>query len=90
VLTNLPAAEKTPVVPPGFDPCGDCAAPCAEACPGLALAAPRFDIVRCGQHRAIDPDCAESCAARRACVVGPEHAYPPVALAHHMRHARLP
>jgi hypothetical protein len=29
-------------------------------------------------------------AARRACVIGPEHAYSEAALAHHMRHVRLP
>jgi len=29
-------------------------------------------------------------AARRACVIGPEHAYSEAALAHHLRHLRLP
>lgn len=97
LLTDLPVEDESPVAPAafdpnpaGFDPCCGCPAPCAEACPGLALAAARFDVARCSQHRAVDPDCAESCAARLACVVGPEHAYPPAALAHHMRHARLP
>jgi hypothetical protein len=52
-----------------------------------------------GAPLAFDPcrDCPAPCEAagpeftarRRACVVGPEHAYGEAALAHHRRHARL-
>ena len=90
VLTDWPKGPEKPVAPEGFDPCAGCPAPCATACPGRALAASHFDVARCGGHRKIDPGCAEACAARGACVVGREHAYLPEALAHHMRHARLP
>ncbi len=90
ILSEAVIEAKTPVAPPGFDPCAGCPAPCADACPGSALASGRFDVVRCQRHRAVDPACAGSCAARRACVVGREFAYPAEALAHHMRHARLP
>lgn len=60
-----------------FEPCESCAAPCTDACP---VKAPRalpasFDIGACGARRAIDGPCQLRCAARRACVVGPEHAY---------------
>jgi epoxyqueuosine reductase QueG len=73
-----------------FDPCRDCPAPCAAICPGAAVAASGFDVARCGATRAALPDCRSSCASRRACVVGPEHAYSEAALAHHMSHVRLP
>jgi len=74
----------------GFDPCRGCPAPCAVACPGAAVAPDGFDASRCAATRVQLAACAFSCAARRACVIGPEHAYPGAALAHHMRHVRLP
>jgi epoxyqueuosine reductase QueG len=90
VLTEARWSPESPAASPGFDPCRECPAPCADACPGLAVKPGGFDVARCGQHRAVDPGCAESCAARRACVLGPDHAYAPEALAHHMRHVRVP
>jgi len=90
VLTEASWPAERPQAPAGFDPCAGCPAPCEAACPGRALAAAGFDGAACGRQRARDPACAASCAARRACVLGPEHAYAPEALAHHMRHARIP
>jgi len=79
--------EPASGAPPGFDPCRDCPAPCASACPGGAVSAGGFSVGRCAATRTRQPGCAADCAARRACVIGPEHAYLPEALAHHMRHA---
>ena len=76
--------------PEGFDPCRGCSAPCQRACPGAAPTPAGFDLGRCAAARGHTPACAESCAARLACVVGPASAYAPEALAHHMRHVRLP
>jgi len=58
-------------------PCEGCAAPCTDACP---VKAPRalpagFDIDACAGQRAVEGPCQLRCAARRACVIGPEHAY---------------
>ena len=89
ILTELP---WQPLARPleGFDPCNGCPAPCATACPGGAVLPSGFDVARCGATRARLSGCAASCEARRACVVGREHAYTGPALAHHMRAARLP
>jgi hypothetical protein len=54
------------------------------------VAASGFEVDACGRQRARDPACATGCAARRACVLGREHAYAAEALAHHMRHVRIP
>ena len=77
---------------PGFDPCNGCPAPCASACPGNALHAPSFDLLRCTAHSRIDPACRVGCAARRACPVGAQHRYEPDGEAHHRvaALARLP
>lgn len=71
--------RRLPAVPEADEssPCEGCAAPCTKACP---VEAPRalptgFDIGACGAHRALEGPCQLRCAARRACVVGPEHAY---------------
>jgi epoxyqueuosine reductase QueG len=72
-----------------YEPCRGCPAPCARACPGRALAGERFDLERCAANRGRDAGCALRCDARRACVVGPEHAYADHAEAHHMRHSAL-
>jgi len=69
-LPEPPAASE-------FSPCDGCPAPCADACPG---GAPRplpagFDIAACGAQRAHPGPCQLRCAARRACVIGREHAY---------------
>lgn len=68
----------------GFDPCPSCPAPCAQACPGAAVAPQGFQIERCAATRAREPGCAGRCDARRACVLGPEHRYADDAEAHHM------
>jgi hypothetical protein len=49
--------------------------------------AARFSIRRCASARQREPRCRLRCDARRACVLGPEHAYPEAAEAHHMRSA---
>ncbi len=59
----------------GFDPCGDCPAPCSAACPARAPGPAGFDVGACARHRAGTGGCAERCDARRACPVGADHAY---------------
>jgi len=76
--------------PAGFAPCAGCPAPCQAACPGGAPGPAGFDLEACGSTRRTTPACGGSCAARLACVLGPDHAYAPEALAHHMRPVRLP
>ncbi len=57
-------------------PCDGCPAPCASACPTLAVTtdAP-FDIRACAAHKQ-DGGCAGSCAARNACPAGRTFRYP--------------
>lgn len=88
LLTALAVPETQPL--PEFDPCAGCPAPCAEACPGGAPAPDGFDLARCDTTRRTEPRCDLDCAARRACVLGADHAYADEALAHHMAHARTP
>lgn len=71
-----------------FDPCPGCPAPCAAACPSGAPTPRGFDLARCDDTRRRRAGCAEACDARRACVLGREHAYRAEALAHHMRVSR--
>lgn len=72
-----------------FAPCVGCPAPCASACRGAVVGLERFDSAGCYRTRQTNPGCAGDCDARRACVVGPAHAYSRDQLAHHMRiHAR--
>jgi ferredoxin len=84
LLFTQRALAPTPA-DPDFDPCRGCPAPCAEACPAAALSRPRFDLVACREGSARLPDCQVGCAARRACVVGPEHRYDADAEAWHRR-----
>jgi epoxyqueuosine reductase QueG len=78
--------ETSPSAPgPEFDACRGCPAPCAAACHGAAVAPAGFEIQRCAATRLRDPRCASRCDARRACVLGREHAYAEAAEAHHMR-----
>ncbi len=72
---------------PEFQPCGGCPAPCQAACPGAALPATGFDLDRCVSTSRNQAACQIGCAARRACVVGPEHRYDPEAEARHRRAA---
>jgi epoxyqueuosine reductase QueG len=87
VLTPLVLSPDAPQA--GFDPCHGCAAPCADVCPGGALAGARFDVAACGATRRREPACALACAARRACVLGRNDQYTAAAEAHHMRAAAL-
>ena len=68
--------------PPG-DGCAGCAAPCVAACPAGAVARAGFDVPACHARRLAAEPCRLSCAARIACVRGPEHRYS-------RRPARLP
>jgi epoxyqueuosine reductase QueG len=87
----LSARDLPPDAPlAGFDPCTGCAAPCADACPGAAVPPEGFSVSRCAVARAREPACRLRCDARRACVVGPFHAYDAAAEAHHMSRAGVP
>ena len=66
-------------------PCEGCPAPCAVACPGHALDDGLLDLARCVETRLAGPPCDTACAARRACVLGREHAYTEAMEAHHAR-----
>ena len=74
----LTAARLEPTAPlRDFEPCRGCPAPCARACPGGAVGALAFDTAACLATTRVHAPCREACAARRACVLGPDHAYPP-------------
>jgi hypothetical protein len=66
------------------DGCAGCPAPCVDACPGHAVRVAGFDVAACHTHRLASPPCQSSCAARLACVRGPEHQYAEAQLAFHM------
>jgi epoxyqueuosine reductase QueG len=68
---------------PAFEPCVGCEAPCQFACPGSALPETGFDLDRCVSTSRLELACRSGCAARRACVVGPEHHYDSDAEAYH-------
>jgi len=73
-----------------FDPCPGCVTrSCISACPAAAVSYPQgWDIPRCLCYRVEnEAACAPVCHARAACVLGPEHRYPPDALAYHQRRA---
>ena len=74
----------------GFDPCPGCAVrSCIDACPVGAVSFPQgWNVRACLTHRVEnEPDCAERCHARVACVLGPEHRYPDDELAYHQMRA---
>jgi epoxyqueuosine reductase len=73
-----------PAAPPG-DGCAGCDAPCVAACPARAVARAGFDVAACHARRLAAEPCRLSCAARIACVRGPEHRYRDAELAFHMR-----
>lgn len=83
VLTTARLPTTGPI--PGFDPCRDCAAPCRDACPAGALDGGDLAWDVCRPERLRGGPCALHCGARRACVVGREHAYPDEVDAHSMR-----
>ncbi|MCG8592698.1 MAG: hypothetical protein MJE66_25690 [Proteobacteria bacterium] len=82
VLTEAP--QFGPAADPPASLCADCAAPCVAACPGGAVGDGPFDVAACASTRRHTSGCAERCAARHACVWGPEHAYTAEAERHHM------
>jgi len=75
---ELPAGN-----PPG-DGCEGCPAPCIDACPARAPARAGFSVAACHVHRLMAEPCRLSCAARLACIRGPEHRYRDEELAFHM------
>ena len=68
---------------PYFDPCSGCPAPCATACHGDAIGVAGRDHGQCLRTKLADLRCLKGCDARSACVLAPEHAFPPEAIAHH-------
>jgi len=75
-LASGPALER---------PCEGCPAPCVAACPAGAPQPTGFVIPACHAHRLVAEPCRLSCAARIACIRGPEHRYTDDELAFHMR-----
>jgi len=75
-------------LPPGAplsDGCAGCPAPCVAACPASAVQRAGFSIPACHARRLTAEPCHLSCAARIACIRGPEHRYSDEQLAFHMR-----
>jgi hypothetical protein len=66
------------------DGCAGCDAPCVAACPAHAVARTGFSVATCHARRLVAEPCRLSCAARIACVRGPEHRYSDGQLAFHM------
>ena len=86
----LPFALEAPRPADGFDPCPGCAdRPCISACPATAVGPAGWDVPGCIAYRlsGTGDGCNAGCHARIACVLGPEHRYPPEALAFHQGHA---
>jgi len=73
-----------PSAPPIGDGCAGCDAPCVNACPAAAVARAGFSVAACHARRLAAEPCRLSCAARIACVRGPEHRYSDAELAFHM------
>jgi epoxyqueuosine reductase QueG len=80
----LPEEVPRVEIPP-FDPCTGCPAPCVSACHGGAVSEAGVDILRCFRTKVTRRACRAACDARSACVIGPEHAFPPEQIAHHSR-----
>jgi epoxyqueuosine reductase QueG len=70
--------------PPIGDGCAGCDAPCVAACPAHAVARAGFSVASCHARRLTAEPCRLSCAARIACIRGPEHRYTDGELAFHM------
>jgi hypothetical protein len=78
VDTELPRPE------PLSDGCAGCPAPCVDACPASAVQRAGFSVPACHARRLEAQPCRLSCAARLACIRGPEHRYSDAQLAFHM------
>ena len=76
--------RELPPRPPIGDGCAGCDAPCVDACPAHAVARTGFAVAACHARRLTAEPCRLSCAARIACVRGPEHRYTDAQLAFHM------
>jgi epoxyqueuosine reductase QueG len=76
--------RELPSRPPIGDGCAGCDAPCVDACPARAVARTGFAVAACHARRLTAEPCRLSCAARIACVRGPEHRYTDAQLAFHM------
>lgn len=74
-----------PAAPLDFDPCTGCPAPCVTACRGRAIGEAGLDGEGCFRTKLLDAGCRVACDARAACVIGPEYAFPPAAVAHYSR-----
>jgi hypothetical protein len=66
------------------DGCAGCDAPCVGACPAGAAQRDGFHVPACHQRRRAAAECRLSCAARIACVRGPDQRYSDDQLAFHM------
>lgn len=80
----LAVDRPLPARAPLGDGCAGCDAPCVAACPAGAVARTGFVIPACHARRLTAEPCRLSCAARIACVRGPEHRYRDAELAFHM------
>jgi epoxyqueuosine reductase QueG len=76
--------RELPRVPAPGDGCAGCDAPCIAACPASAVAVTGFVVPACHARRLAAEACRLSCAARIACVRGPEHRYSDSQLGFHM------
>jgi hypothetical protein len=56
-------------------PCSDCSKPCLSVCPVNAVSTETFDFTVCAAYRDQETDCLSHCHVRKACIIGPEHAY---------------
>jgi hypothetical protein len=77
-------AAEAPPAAPLTDGCAGCPAPCVAACPAAAVQRGGFVITACHARRLEAEACHLSCAARLACIRGPEHRYTDEQLAFHM------
>ena len=77
--------RRLPTAAAPGDACAGCPAPCVAACPAGAVAVGGFDVRACHARRLSAPACHDSCAARLACIRGPQHRYRDEQLAFHMR-----
>jgi hypothetical protein len=75
---------ELPAAPPVGDGCAGCPAPCVDACPASAVQRSGFVVSACHARRLSAEPCRLSCAARHACIRGPEHRYNDEQLAFHM------
>lgn len=71
--------------PARFEPCSGCAAPCEPACHGGVVSEMGVDYRACYRTKLLRGECRTRCDARRACVIGREHAYDPDQVVHHSR-----